>query len=253
VENFNWTQYLIILSGAIFGALCIMPYTFQLNKDKLAEAPMSLPKLALISAIQGIIVFAIVTFLGLNATNAIGLSITSTSDALVQAIILGVIATVLLISIEVFIFQPHLPEALKDTKHTIPFWKRFLAIFYGGISEEVLTRLFLVSGLTWLLMQITQANMNEVIGFAIIISAILFGVLHLPATASITPITPLIIVRAIALNAIIGLLCGWLFWQYGFATAVIAHLSADVVLHLMTPPLLKQLENRHQKASIKLV
>jgi len=253
MENFNWTQFIIILVAAILGAIAVLPYVFELNKDKIDEAPMSTPLMVLVSIVQGSIVFAVVTFLGLLAAGAVGLSITSPLESFPLAIIAGGVSASILVSIEIFIFQPHLPPALKDTRHTIPFWKRFLATFYGGISEEVLTRLFLVSGLTWLLGQLTQSPTEEVIGIAIVLSAILFGIGHLPVTASMTKLTPLIIARAIILNAIIGLVCGWLFWQYSFVTAMIAHYTADVVLHLIAPSLMQKYVDNQEMTSMQPV
>lgn len=253
MENFNWLQYGVILAGAVFGIIAVTPYAFQINKDKLAEAPMPLPKLALLSLIQGMVIFAIVTFFGLNASTALGLAITSPMESIPLAIIAGVTGTTVMVLIEARLFQPHLPTALKDAQHAIPVWKRFLAGFYGGISEEVLTRLFLVSGITWLIVQITQSQVDSVIPLAIILSALIFGIGHLPATAAITPLTPLLIVRAIVLNGIIGIVCGLLFWQYGLVSAMVAHFCADMVLHVIAPPFLNKHNEEHQIASMQPV
>ena len=49
----------------------------------------------------------------------------------------------------------------------------------------------------------------------------------------IIPLTPLVITRAILLNGIGGVVFGWLYWKRGLEAAMIAHFSADIVLHVL--------------------
>jgi len=76
------------------------------------------------------------------------------------------------------------------------------------------------------------------ISLAIIITAILFGIGHLPITGSIIAITPLVIARAIVLNGIGAIIFGWLYWKKGLESAMISHFSADIVLHVLFPLIL---------------
>ncbi len=251
MDTLNWSHYTLLWGGAVFGAIAILPYAFEINKHKLAEVTIPKSRLMLLSVIQGAVIFAILTLLGLLATQAIGLSITSSWGSLFIAILAGILASSLMIAIEVVIFRSHLPPALQDTKHDIALWKRFLACFYGGMSEEIMTRLFLVSGMTWLLTQVTQSTAQTWVGVAIFLSALLFGLGHLPATSAMTKLTPLIIIRAIVLNGIAGIVFGWVFLTYGFIAAMIAHFSADIVLHVITPTLLKTPRPKHDMTSIQ--
>lgn len=66
---------------------------------------------------------------------------------------------------------------------------------------------------------------------AIVIAAILFGVGHLPAVAGIWPLTPLVVIRTIALNALAGLAFGFIYWRWGLEHAMLSHFCADIVLH----------------------
>jgi len=59
----------------------------------------------------------------------------------------------------------------------------------------------------------------------------------LPITASLTPITAMVVLRALVLNGIGGVVFGWLFWKRGLETAIIAHFSADLILHVVVPAL----------------
>ena len=67
-------------------------------------------------------------------------------------------------------------------------------------------------------------------------AAVIFGLGHLPATVALVPLTPFLVVRAIALNGTLGVVAGFLFWRYGIEMAMICHFFADIVLHV-TPPL----------------
>lgn len=51
------------------------------------------------------------------------------------------------------------------------------------------------------------------------------------------PITPLFIVAVISLNAIAALGFGYLFWKRGIEAAMLAHFSANIILHVCAPAL----------------
>jgi len=137
------------------------------------------------------------------------------------------------------VFAPRIPEALSTSDVKAKAWTRFLVSFYGGIDEEILLRLFIVSGLAWILgrfwVNASGLPTNGAFWTAIILAAILFGLGHLPATKAIVPLTTMIVVRAVVLNGLAGIAFGWLYWQYGLETAMVAHFSADILLHLISP------------------
>jgi len=74
---------------------------------------------------------------------------------------------------------------------------------------------------------------------AIVITALLFGAGHLPTTAALLPLTPLVIARALLLNGLGGLVFGWLYWKRGLLAAMLAHFSTDLVLHVVAPLLMR--------------
>jgi membrane protease YdiL (CAAX protease family) len=127
---------------------------------------------------------------------------------------------------------------LQEEMH-VPIWTALLASVYGGIAEEVLMRLFVLTLFVWLISKINRtekgllANWN--VWVAIILSSVLFGLGHLPMTSALTDITVMVIVRAVLLNGIGGVIFGWLYWKKGLVSAMIAHFSADIVLHVITP------------------
>lgn len=50
----------------------------------------------------------------------------------------------------------------------------------------------------------------------------------------IMDLSPLVIVRTIILNAIPGIIFGWLYYKKGIEMAMVSHFSADQVLHVFT-------------------
>jgi len=69
----------------------------------------------------------------------------------------------------------------------------------------------------------------------IVTAALLFGVAHLPAAMQQGLVTPLHVTPIVSLNAIVGIVSGWLFWRFGIEHAMLAHFSADLVLHVVVP------------------
>ena len=72
-----------------------------------------------------------------------------------------------------------------------------------------------------------------ILWIANILAAVLFGLGHLPATATLLPLTPLIVLRAIVLNGLLGIAFGYLYFTRGLESAMISHFSADIVLHVL--------------------
>lgn len=117
----------------------------------------------------------------------------------------------------------------------IDLWKRILASFYGGITEELLLRLFGMTLIAWLLWKIFERDKPQpstlIFWLAIVAAAILFGVGHLPAAANVWALTPIVILRTITLNALLGIPFGFLYWRWGLEYAMLSHFLADLVLH----------------------
>jgi membrane protease YdiL (CAAX protease family) len=160
------------------------------------------------------------------------------------SIILGVIVTLVILALEFFYFQPAMLKELGETANALNLqtsqpaaWKGLLASFYGGIAEEVLLRLFVMSLFVWLGRFVSKTSdgrpTSAVVWIANILAAVLFGLGHLPATALLIPLTPLVVVRAVVLNGLLGIVFGWLYWKRGLESAIVSHFSADIVLHVL--------------------
>jgi membrane protease YdiL (CAAX protease family) len=117
-------------------------------------------------------------------------------------------------------------------------WKGFLAAFYGGIAEEIVFRLFLMTLFVWISSKFTKTRDGRPtsigIWVSIILSSVIFGLGHLGITSGLITITPIVIFRAVLLNGV-SVIFGWLYWKKGLESAIIAHFSADIVVHVITP------------------
>ena len=133
------------------------------------------------------------------------------------------------------LLQPLLPPTIQPLPAGVELWKRLLAAFYGGITEELLLRLFLMTLIAWGIWRTAyKAQLPPdatVFRAAIVAAAVLFGVAHLPAAALFWPLTPVVVARIIALNTLGGLAFGFIYWQWGLEYCMLAHFCADIVLH----------------------
>jgi membrane protease YdiL (CAAX protease family) len=252
MSGFPVIEFLVLVGMAFLGSIAILPYSLKLTGNALAQAKLPRPVLLLLSVLQTTVLMAIAVAVGLLASHAIGVGAPYIETALAGkpewgglvkllpiSLGLGLASFVLMALCERFWFAPHVPQALRNSDADAPVWMRFLASFYGGIDEEILTRLFMVAGLAWIV-GLVWRNVNGLptsgaFWIAIILAAVLFGLGHLPATRAITRLTPMLILRAVVLNGIAGIAFGWLFWQYGLEAAMIGHFFADILLHVIGP------------------
>ena len=87
----------------------------------------------------------------------------------------GVLVAVVIVALDTSVFAPRLPD-LAAAAVQPPAWQGFLACFSGGIVEELLLRLGLMTVLVWVGMRISRAAAPSVavMWFAIVVTAILF-------------------------------------------------------------------------------
>ena len=254
----NWRVFFILWIASILGTIAILPYVLELQSGVLEQLdlPIPLPALITLQIIQSALIFAVCIFLGMFLAKRIGLgtpildSVTQGESAFdkVRAFLpisigLGVLASLLILGLDVYIFQPALIQEFGERANALnqiaqpAAWKGFLASFYGGIAEEILLRLFVMSLLAWLGSFISKTKdgkpTNIIFWIANILAAILFGIGHLPAASLILPLTTLVVIRIVLLNAVGGIMFGWLYQNRGLESAMIAHFSADIVLHVL--------------------
>lgn len=248
----NWKLYIILLIASIFGAIVVLPYTLTIEGGLLQNLPVPLYVVVASSLIPALFMFAFTILIGLYLTKKVGLGLpilegwlegrgvkSYLKSILGISIGLGILAGILITGLDYLFSFVGVTINITQASVNPPAWMGFLASFYGGINEEILLRLFLMTLIVWITFKIkkTQEGKPTNIGMwlAIISAAVIFGIGHLPAVMTLTTITPVVIVRTIILNAVGGIIFGWLYWRKGLESAMISHFSADIVLHVIVP------------------
>ena len=148
------------------------------------------------------------------------------------AIASGVGAALLIILLDRHILRHTLPPVLVQRTPGAALWKGLLGSFYGAIVEEILSRLFLMTVLVWILSKLPGINTAAVFSVACLLSALAFAAGHLPLAAQTAPLTKPVVTRVLVLNTLAGLVFGAVFWAYGLEHAMVAHFATDVVLQV---------------------
>ncbi|MBL8030256.1 MAG: CPBP family intramembrane metalloprotease [Candidatus Doudnabacteria bacterium] len=245
-------KFLVLWFIGLVGAASVLPYAFTLQREVIAKTGQPLWVIVLASLAQTGVLLTFAIFFGLKLSQRVGLPIFtffSSGKPIKQKLpgfikltaFLGTLTGVLII-VGDRVFGRFLPE-LTVANSKIAAWKTLLASLYGGVVEEILLRLFCLSLLVWVLAKIIHivepVKNNIIMWSAIILSSVLFGLGHLPITAALTTITPLVVVRAILLNGIGGLVFGWLYWKKGLEFSMATHFTADIVILFLFPMLLR--------------
>jgi len=250
-KTINRKLYFLLLVASGLSIVAIMPYILTLQGDMLRAAPMPLPIVILVSIIQSIILFAIFIFIGLKLSKKLWLGMplierlvnkekidVDVKVIIKTSVIIWCLAGAIIAWLD-FLFNK-LGASISLSQVSVPIWQGFLASFYGWISEEIVMRLFFMTLIIWIISKFTRSKdkiieNNWIIWISIIIATILFGIGHLPITASLTTITPLVVIRALLLNGIGWIVFGWLYWKKGLESAIIAHFSADIIIQVVLP------------------
>ena len=130
------------------------------------------------------------------------------------------------------------PTALQpsDPASAMPLVVKLL---YGGITEELMVRWGVMTLLLWLGWRLLQRGQGRpgkgLVAAAVLLSAVLFAVGHLPAAQALAGVLTVPVVALVLVgNTVFGLVAGWLFARHGLEAAIIAH----VLAHWLSSPLL---------------
>lgn len=206
---------------------------------------ISLTEVLVIAGFLTVIVTAPLVILGLWSRRKQGLEVSSFARLLIKdrflmsvllAITFGSLCGAFVVACDKA-FYVFLPISIRDVElpGSIP---GLLAAFGAGVNEEIWFRLGILTTLvgfgSWLLKQ--EQPSTALFWSANIVAAVLFGVAHLPQFALMASGLPLAVVSLVLLqNGVVGLIFGWLYWQQGLLAAMLAHITADIVIHVIIP------------------
>lgn len=228
-----------LVGGFFTGIYVLDSYPAQMQQEVLNQGITKII-LGLITAVQsagyGIVLGAVGIFLG-KKTGLWKDERTLEKNPLVLTAVISVVGGLMLILPDILFFGKF-SQAIMDSyavKPTIPYM--LAAVLYGGVIEEVMLRLFMMSLIAFLLHKLLgKKSEKPAVGILIasnVIAALLFAAGHLPATAMLMGITPMILFRCFLLNGGFGLLFGYLYRKHGLRYAMLAHGGCHVVSKLI--------------------
>lgn len=258
ISRVDFGTWAVLTEGSALASVAVVPYALSLTGNSLGRMneqlasqgrkPLTQAQLLALTYAQGHANFGIASALGLMLGKPMGIGPThiesllsgkgfdmKPGDAATYAAS-GAAASIALVALDFTLFKSVRDEFEKKGVKEPEVWKSLLACLYGGFAEEVLIRLglqtLLAAGIRRLLKQRAVPPTGATMWPAILLSNVGFGAGHLPATRAMVPLTPKVVARALVLNSVVGVLCGYLYWKKGLEAGMIAHGSADVVLHV---------------------
>lgn len=257
-RKFPWRVFWFLLIASLAGAAAAIPMVLEVFRPMVSSVPpppLPLPLIVAVVTIQNLILLGVAVGIGLFLARKLGLGApllegwlyhqqpgVKGRDSLKYGALVGIAVGIILL-ITIIPVAPHLPGLPFVTAGRVALWKRILVCLYGGIDEEVLTRLFLLTLFAWLGTRVLPKRKAQLSGttfwVANIVVAILFGLGHLPSASLVMRITPTVVILALTLNGIAAVPFGYLYWKRGLESAMIAHFCADFVLYVVGPAFLK--------------
>lgn len=206
--------------------------------------------LKLLSLIQPTVLVTIAVLVGVWLTERLGLHapaaealsrgdgfLSNLKPQILPGVLSGLVSGVAIVLIWIItkpFLSPEFVTRAEGFNRLIPGAVRLL---YGGFTEEILLRWGVMTFFVWAAWGVMQKGSGEpkpayFIG-AILASAVLFGIGHLPIASVLAgELTVPLVVYVVGANSIFGIVAGFLYWKKGLEAAIIAHMSAHLVLIL---------------------
>lgn len=247
----------------LIGGLFVVPYQLELLRLTLnpsdyavtiGDMPFSLSVLTMISSIQIWILSFIIAFAGIKVARRTGFSfsvlqsicekgkkVALNGKSFWLSVVFGAITGFIIVGADKFYFRQLIPELSKSEPETSLIGLT-AGVFYGGVFEEILMRLLLMSLLVWGLSKLFNRKKDRIDGWiywiSIMIATLVFAAGHLPITATLFgELTRTILFRCFLLNGIGGLFFGYLYWKRGLEYSIISHMFAHITMQLLFYPL----------------
>jgi len=254
-EKYRWQVAITVLALFIFGSLINIPFSREVKRLNIEAGRADITLNTSIFndittiGISSLVLGVILVFIGLWISSRANLGAPLIArffskkpikeliswKALLSSVLLAAIAALFLLGL--FELQKeYYPIANIISRPSKSFYA--LVSFSAGITEEIMFRLGLMSLLIAVIQFLKKAEnpSNKTIWTSIIISAIFFGLIHLPLQKNFVELTPFTIGVTMIGNLITGSTFGWIFWKRGLLIAIIAHIAFDLVFHVIGTP-----------------
>lgn len=212
------------------------------------ELPFPPRLMGVVSLIQPTVLMSLAVLVGTKLAHKVGLSapvaeaaasratlVSTLKPQIFPGVIGGIVGGIAIVA-SWFLWKPFLPTLFviqaEKFNRFMPFLTRLL---YGGITEELLLRWGVMTLLVWVSWRLFQGGKGRprAIYFvsAIVISSVIFGIGHLPVAVALgAGFTIPIVAYIIIANSIFGLIAGYLYWKRGLEAAIIAHMTAHLII-----------------------
>ncbi|MCK8060212.1 MULTISPECIES: CPBP family intramembrane glutamic endopeptidase [unclassified Fusibacter] len=241
------TSLLFALAGLIASAFAAIYQLQMLSPEMQAQVIAQLGSVTAmipIAALQGLVLTFMTALIGIKVAKKVNLTLNFTFDknrALLSAAVGLAVALVITLS-DRFIFAAVLPAQITQYAFSPIYF--ITGLLYGGIIEEVLLRLFVMSLLVLILWKVFSKKSDSqnipkwVYISAITLAAAIFAAGHLPVTFQTIGTSVPIIIRCFLLNGIGGIGFGYLYWRHGLSYAILAHAMTHVFMQAVFMPIL---------------
>jgi hypothetical protein len=247
-EIINWKLYWVLMAMVLFSTILGQPYITKITGKEFTWEYLIMYALP-INVISSL--FAV--YIGLIASKKIGMGAPiieayvnreplpkkNTRFALIFAPLIGIAIPFLTMLTNLI---PGSVEMGTNVLIEMPtLFEGILGAFYGGMFEEITSRLFIMSLYVWLFSVIISKIRGKrimpstvAIWMGIVLAGIIFGIAHVYTASLIADITSLFALKVILANGIGGVIFGILYWKKGLESAMIAHFTTDIVVRLLS-------------------
>lgn len=231
----------LMIVGSIFtGIYSFSTYAPDMQNKMIAQIG-SYESLLLVGMVQSVLYASVAGFLGYILSEKTGLmrSLCFEKRKSTKAALITIISGILF-SLDYWTFGRILPEVAEIYESKITVSNFIASVLYGGIVEEILMRLFLMSLFALIVWKLFYRSVPKekipcgVFIAANILAALFFAAGHLPATIGIFgELSPIVLVRCFLLNGGLGIVFGEMYRRYGIQYAMLSHMGCHVVSKLI--------------------
>ncbi len=204
----------------------------------------SMEVMILVASAQGALFAFLSAFIGLKVARKVNLKLNFKFDknAIILSTIIGMVVAIIITVSDKFIFAEYLTS--QETSYVFSPIYLMVGIIYGGIVEELMLRLLVMSILVLILWKLfaKSKDKNAIPSWTyitgIVLAATLFAAGHLPITSQTIGLSAPIVIRCFALNGLGGIGFGYLYWKKGIAYSMFAHAATHVFMQAILMPVL---------------
>jgi membrane protease YdiL (CAAX protease family) len=232
-----------LIAGFFTGQYQVLIATEDMKEQILSQAG-SLEVIMLVAAVQGAVYAFLSAFIGLKLARKVNLKLNFQFDmnSFTAALVIGLAAAFVIVGSDRFIFSQYIPtQGVPYVFSPVYF---MVGILYGGVVEELMLRLFVMSLLVLILWKLfaKSKDRERIPGWiyisAIVLAAAIFAAGHLPITAQTIGLSVPVVIRCFVLNGIGGIGFGYLYWKKGLAYSMIAHAATHFFMQVVLMPIL---------------